>query len=72
MEIRLNKWQFGAMVAGVTAQTVATIVALRKWRRAEKRANAAEWNSFIRGCTINLQGFQIKEMKKEFEKDKAE
>ena len=71
MEIKLNGLQTSIIAAGVLIETIVMFVALGKFRKEMHRANDGEIRAWLRGCTIQMQDFRIKELTQEITKLKS-
>ena len=71
INIKLDGMQAGLILGAVLTEAFVTISALRKWRKAEKRAEEAETKAWIQGLTMTLQDIQIKSLQREIDESKA-
>lgn len=71
MEIKLNNKQIGIIVGAAIVEACAVGKLLSKMWKERKRANDAETRAWTQGLIMQLQDFQIKELKKEIDESKA-
>ena len=72
IEIKLNGWQAGAIMAAVVTEAVLGFVALHKRRKETKRAIEAEVKSWCSSMEIAIQDMKIKNLEKKIEELKNE
>lgn len=71
IKINLNGMEAGLILGAVLTEAFVTISALRKWRKAEKRADTAEWKADVHEAVMSLQHIQIKQLQAELFESKA-
>lgn len=68
MEIRLNGKEAFIIMTTVVVESAVALAALSKLGKERKRANAAEWKAWCRGCSMILKDHQINELNKKLTK----
>lgn len=68
MEIKLNGKETFVIMAALVTEVAVAFAALSKYGKELRRANAAEFKAWCRGCDVVYKDYRIKELEKKLAK----